>query len=166
MFDHEGSTVVSAMRNLTVGVFENLDITSPMDMDKRVAYMQRILIGAALKNYREVLVSCSNLAKELVVDKWNLRKLTGLSAEAFWTWANTDTTGCYVHAYLALDQCVNFERGVWFDFLKYMWINHWSVYQDHMKYILNDTLKPFRVKILRYDERVREMHDLATLHLL
>ena len=38
---------------------------------------------------------------------------------------------------------------------------HWSVYQDHLKYICNDIVNPFRVKILRYAERVIEMHDLA-----
>ena len=52
MFDHEGPTIVRSMRNLTVGVFENLDITSPMDMYRRVAYTQSILIKAALKHYR------------------------------------------------------------------------------------------------------------------
>ena len=36
-----------------------------------------------------------------------------------------------------------------------------SVYQDHMNYVCNDILKPFRVKILHYVERVREMHDLS-----
>ena len=30
-----------------------------------------------------------------------------------------------------------------------------------MKYVCNDILKPFKVKILRYAKRVREMHDLA-----
>ena len=30
-----------------------------------------------------------------------------------------------------------------------------------MKYVRNDIVKPFRVKILRYVERVREMHELA-----
>ena len=38
MFDHEGPTVVSAMRDLTVGVFEHLDINFYKDMKKRVAY--------------------------------------------------------------------------------------------------------------------------------
>ena len=37
MFDHDRPTVVSAMCNLTSGVCENLDITSPMDVDQRVA---------------------------------------------------------------------------------------------------------------------------------
>ena len=42
-FNHEGPTVTSAMHDLTVGVFEHLNITSPMDVDKRLAYTQRIL---------------------------------------------------------------------------------------------------------------------------
>ena len=83
MFDHEGPTVVGTMRDLTVGVFELLDITSPMYMDKRVAYTQCTLRGAALKIYREVLVACRQSAKELVGDEWNLGELAGLFAEAF-----------------------------------------------------------------------------------
>ena len=42
-----------------------------------------------------------------------------------------------------------------------MWRKHRSLYQDHMKYVRNDIVKPFKVKILRYSERVCEMHDLA-----
>ena len=38
------------MRNLTVGVFEILNITSPMNVDKRLACIQRILREDALKN--------------------------------------------------------------------------------------------------------------------
>ena len=29
-----------------------------------------------------------------------------------------------------------------------------------MKYVCNDIVKPFKVKIIRYAKRVREMHDL------
>ena len=38
--------------------------------------------------------------------------------------------------------------------------NHQCVFQDHVKYIHNDILKPFRVVILQCAKRVREMHDL------
>ena len=31
-FDHEGPVVISAMRDLTIGVFEHLKITFPMDV--------------------------------------------------------------------------------------------------------------------------------------
>ena len=40
-------------------------------------------------------------------------------------------------------------------------MKHRSVYQYHLKYIRNDIVKPFRVRILCYADRVREMHDLA-----
>ena len=49
MFDHEIPSVVRAMRDLTVGVFEHLEITSDIDFDKKVMNMQRILIGTTLK---------------------------------------------------------------------------------------------------------------------
>ena len=40
-----------------------------------------------------------------------------------------------------------------------MWINHLSVYQEHLKYICNGIVNPFRVKILCYAKRVREMYE-------
>ena len=98
------------MRNLTVRLFEHLDITSPMDVGKILAYIQRILIGAALKKYREVMVACRQLEKELAGDEWNLGELAGLSAKAFWTWGMTDTTGYDGHPFLTWDECINFER--------------------------------------------------------
>ena len=42
-----------------------------------------------------------------------------------------------------------------------MWRKHRIVYQDHMKYIRNDIVKPLKVKMLRYNERILEMNDLA-----
>ena len=42
-----------------------------------------------------------------------------------------------------------------------MWRKHRSVYQDNMKYVRNDIVKPFKLKIRRYNERVHEMNELA-----
>ena len=61
--------VINAMRDLIVGVFEHLDIISLTDMEKRIAYTQSILRGSALTKYQYVLVTCKQLAKELVGDK-------------------------------------------------------------------------------------------------
>ena len=69
------------MRNISVGVFEHLEIASPMDADKRVAYTQRILRGSLLKHYRAVLVKCTQLAKELLGDKWEIGNLKRLSTD-------------------------------------------------------------------------------------
>ena len=63
------------MRNLTSVVFEHLDITSPVDVDQRVAYLQRILRGSALKNYKAVLVECKQSANDLMGDSWGLGAL-------------------------------------------------------------------------------------------
>ena len=41
-----------------------------------------------------------------------------------------------------------------------MWRKHRSAFQYHMKYIHTYTLKPFRVSILQYVERIRDMHEL------
>ena len=128
-FDHEGPGVVRAINSLTIGVFEKLDITSPMDVKKRVSHTQRILKGAALKKYREVLVPYRQSAKELAGYEWNFGKLVGLSAEAFWTQDKMDTMGYDGNAYLTLDICVDFERELWPELGKCMWRKHWSVYQ-------------------------------------
>ena len=56
MFDHEVPAVVSVMRDLPSRVFENLHITSPMEVDQRVAYTHSILRGAALKKYKLVML--------------------------------------------------------------------------------------------------------------
>ena len=57
-----------------------------MDVKKRAAYTQRILRGAALKNYKAVLVECKQLAKDLVGYSWNLGKFEELSTDNLWTW--------------------------------------------------------------------------------
>ena len=101
------------------------------------------------------------MAKELAEDEWNLGELAGLSAESFYTWAKTDTAGYDGHPFLARDKCVNFESYLWFELWKYMCRKHQGIYQDHIKYIFNDIVKPFKVKILRYAKRVKDMHDLA-----
>ena len=48
MFDHEGPAVVSAMHDLTSGVLEHSEINCHMEVEERIAYMQRILRGAEL----------------------------------------------------------------------------------------------------------------------
>ena len=41
--------MISMMRDLTVGLFEHLDIMFVIDVDLRIKYTERILIGPALK---------------------------------------------------------------------------------------------------------------------
>ena len=42
-----------------------------------------------------------------------------------------------------------------------MWRKHQSVYQDHMKYNINDIFKPFKINIICYADRLINMNDLS-----
>ena len=42
-----------------------------------------------------------------------------------------------------------------------MWKKHQSLYQDHLKHVRIDIVKPFHVGILRWAERIMEMHNLS-----
>ena len=52
MFGYEEHAVVRTMCDLTSVVFENIDITYPMELEQRIAYMQRTQRVAELKNTR------------------------------------------------------------------------------------------------------------------
>ena len=65
-------------------------------------------------------MTCRQAVKEFAGDEWTLGELTGLSAEHFWNWDKTNTTGYDGHDYLVRDKCVGFERELWFDLGKCM----------------------------------------------
>ena len=100
------------------------------------------------------------LVKDLSGDEWTLGNMTGLATEEFWNWEKTDTTGYDGNLYLAIDECIYFERELWFESGNCICRKHRSVYQDHTKYIHNYIVKPVKVKILRYTERMCEIHDI------
>ena len=54
-----------------------------------------------------------------------------------------------------------FDRDIWFELGGSTWKKNWRVYHDYVKYIRNDIVKPFRVVIIKYNELVRNMHNLA-----
>ena len=95
------------MSDLTSGVFEHLGVTSPIDVVQRVVYMQHILRGVALKNYKAVLVECKQLAKDIVGYKWDLIALKEIFKGYFWNWSKKNRTVYYRYTYLGLDNCVN-----------------------------------------------------------
>ena len=41
-----------------------------------------------------------------------------------------------------------------------MWHKHRSASQDNVNYIHNDTVKPFRLSIIKYSRRVHKIHEL------
>ena len=58
--------MINMMCDLTVGVFEHIEITSRLDLDKRIKYIDRILRGPSLKQFRQVLLELKALKKGVV----------------------------------------------------------------------------------------------------
>ena len=65
--------MVRAMRDLIVGVFKHLEITSKLDLDLRIKYTEQILRNSAPKKFLHVLLGCKDMDRELFGDQWTLR---------------------------------------------------------------------------------------------
>ena len=83
--------MVRAMYDLKVGVFEHLEITSPMDADQRILYTQRILRGTDIKKYKQILEGCKVPIKGISRDQWALVVTKDVTTEQFCTWEKTET---------------------------------------------------------------------------
>ena len=148
------------MRDLKRGLFEDLEITFPLDVDKRVNYMQRLLKRLALNKYKTVLSECKASAKVIAGDQWTLSAKKYVIMEKFRTWEKLYSVEVSGDMYLGAHRLLDFEKEIWFELGKIIWKKHRSVLQDHIKYIHNENLKPFRVFILQYAKSAHEMHDI------
>ena len=61
--------MVRVMRNLISRVFEDLEITSPTYVDKRLNYMQSLLRGLSLKKHKKVLAEYMESVKGVAGDQ-------------------------------------------------------------------------------------------------
>ena len=82
--------MVRAIHNLTSGLFEHLEIASPVYADKMVNSKKRLLRGAAFKTYKLFLTECKESSKEISGDKWALVEIKELTMELLWAWAKED----------------------------------------------------------------------------
>ena len=81
--------------------------------------------------------------------------------EKFWIWGKIQALDGSGDMYLVPYRCSDFEKYIWFELENSMWRKHRRTFQYHIKYIHNEIVKHFRVSILHYAERVREMQKLA-----
>ena len=81
--------------------------------------------------------------------------------EHLWNWSKVNATGGMGYPISGLECCTYFEKDLWFELVKIMQMKHRSIIQDHVNYIHNYIVKPFRVVIIHYSERVHNMHDLV-----
>ena len=83
-----------------------------------------------------------------------------LTMEQFWDWSKVETINGAGDLFTGPDRCTYFEKELWFELIKGMWRKQRITFQDHVKYIHNDIVKPFRFIILRYVECIREINYL------
>ena len=50
-----------------------------------------------------------------------------------------------------------FEKLLWFELGKLIWKDHRQVYYDHIKYLQQNIVKPFKWTMVQYISRIREM---------
>ena len=132
-FDHTVSAVVRVMHDLTHGVFEHLEITPPLDVDRRVNYTQNLLRGPVLKNYKTVMAECKDPSKGISGDQWTLSATKYVTMEQLWTWTKIYGVEGSEDMYLLWYRCLDFEKYICFELGKSMRKKHWSVFQDHVK---------------------------------
>ena len=75
------------MRDLTIGVFEHLEIISAMDVYKSIKYTQRILRVMARKKYKRVLEGLKESEKGIAEYQWALRSTKDVNMEQLLNWA-------------------------------------------------------------------------------
>ena len=67
--------------------------------------------------------------------------------EQLWTWSKVDAINGLGEPIRGPERCTYFEKELCFDLRKIMWRKHRSSFQDHVKYVHNYSVKPFRVEI-------------------
>ena len=87
MFNHMGPAVVLAMHDLTSGLVGHLELTSALDVDKRVNYTHLQIRVFALNKYKIVLADCKESEKGIYGYQWTLSATKDVTMDKFWTWA-------------------------------------------------------------------------------
>ena len=72
-----------------------------------------------------------------------------VTMEQFCNWSKIDDIDGSGDMYLVRNICIEFEKEIWFEFEKIMWKRYLRLFQDQIKYTINDILNPFRVGILK-----------------
>ena len=78
--------MIIVMHNITVVVFEYIEITFEKNVYKRIKCTDCILRVSALKKYIQVLEECKEQAKGIDGYQWNMGETDNANMEQFWDW--------------------------------------------------------------------------------
>ena len=82
--------MVNVMRDITVGVFGNLEITSNLNIGKRVKYNDIVLTGPVINKYCSSFLDCKELVKYFVRDHWTFGSAEDVRMENLGLWYKQD----------------------------------------------------------------------------
>ena len=92
-----------------------------------------------------------------------LGKPEDVGLDDFWVFCKNDGLGEAGDEISSEDIFIDLNRSLWFVLGRSMWKKHCNFFEENLYYIMNDIQKPFNVVILEYDERMREMFEIAKL---
>ena len=82
--------MVNEICDIMVDFFEHIDITSKLDIDKRIKYTSLILTGPMLNKYCESFLACKDTMKEFYGRWCNFGGARDVIMEYFVVWENQD----------------------------------------------------------------------------
>ena len=80
--------------------------------------------------------------------------------EGFWDWDKADGLEADIDMTIGEENCKDFDKELWFELGKNIWKKYRRFFQDHVKYIHNNIIKPFNVIMLHYVGQIHKMHDI------
>ena len=160
LFVHEVPTIVGVLRDLTVRVFEHLNITSWDKIDCRQIYFEQLLRGPDLKHFWSALLSCNEILKEEAGENRTLGNPEDVNPEELWALWKADSLDEDNEKLSGKDLWIDLDQALWFLIYRSMWKKHHSVFNEHTRYVNNYIKKPWNMGILFYSECLHETFEL------
>ena len=114
-----------------------------------------------MNKYREWFIVHNETSRSYANIKWNFESAKYLSMENFYIWSKVDELESNGDPISEDDLRKDFNKELWSKLGKFMWRKNQYDFQDYVEYIYKDIVKPFRVSILQYAERICEMQNIS-----
>ena len=102
--------MINTVRDLTVGVFGHLEITSKLDIDLMIKYIERIICVSAVKSYRQFLLACKDIDRGCAGNQCTIGSAKNSSMNHFWNWDKAYCCNYEVDTISEVDQCESFDN--------------------------------------------------------
>ena len=104
---------------------------------------------------------CRESARRYDGNQWTIGAANSVTMEKLLNYGKVDRRDVDGDPTSGAEHCTCFDKELWFESVKTIMRKRRSIFQDHVKYMHNDIVKPFRKVILQYVEPVREIHNIT-----